>query len=320
MASSSNTGKDKEPIIPNQPAESLDLTSVNELLTRILYNQQEQERSLNEIKSRQASMELEISNVTSAAHGNSSPEVASVPPPTTTPDHQPGTIHQPNLSDPPDLSSAFNKPPGFSSAFNQSSSGFGVNHQPQSVPIDEVEKEMFRNFTADVNREPQNNPASGYGFQHQPHLYPYAARTGQIPPPVKTFSFSDQPPGFDASTPRQRAAQIRGVGKDFGSVTLNPGLNPGLNQGSWNPNQPPTRTAERDYGYSSGATVPNVTTEPRVPSAAPPPGHNFAGIPRAVQQNPFYHPQQTNGFSTQPPLSEDPPPTRRMDSQLPRRH
>ena len=60
-------------------------------------------------------------------------------------------------------------------------------------------------------------------------------------------------------------------------------------------NQPPTRTAERDYGYSSGATVPNVTTEPRVPSAAPPPGHNFAGIPRAVQQNPFYHPQQTNG-------------------------
>ena len=56
-----------------------------------------------------------------------------------------------------------------------------------------------------------------------------------------------------------------------------------------------TRTAERDYGFSSGATVPNVTTAPRVPSAGPPPGYNFDGTHRTGQQNPFYHPQQTNG-------------------------
>ena len=60
-------------------------------------------------------------------------------------------------------------------------------------------------------------------------------------------------------------------------------------------NQSSTRTAEHDYGHPSGATVPNVTTTPRVPSAVPPSGYNFAGIPRAVQQNPFYHPQQTSG-------------------------
>jgi len=60
-------------------------------------------------------------------------------------------------------------------------------------------------------------------------------------------------------------------------------------------NQSSTRTTEHDYGHPSGATVPNVTTTPRVPSAVPPSGYNFAGIPRAVQQNPLYHPQQTSG-------------------------
>jgi len=257
-ASSSKTDKGKEPIPQNQPAESLDLTSVNDLLTQIMHNQQKQERSLNEslneINSRQARVESELSNLMSAAHGNSSPEVASVPPTTSTPEYRPGDSFQPNLSRPPDLSSTFNK---------------------QTRTVQEVEAEIksrgHGNFTADVNREPQINPASGDGFRHQPYHYPYAAPTGnQIPPPVNTFSTRNQPPGFDTSTPRQRMAQMRGINEDFGSFTLNPGLNPGLNQGSWNLSQP---------------------------------GNSFG-----------------NGFSTQPPFPEGPPPMRRMNSQLPRQH